>query len=72
LEADFVLADAGYNSKQNIKAVVGIAAKPVIADNPRRKGKSRKIEPSELLKAKRYLVEQFNGHFKANVLRIVG
>jgi len=69
LEADFVLADAGYDSKQNIKAVVGIAAKPVIADNPRRKGKSRKIEPSGLLKAKRYLVEQFNGHFKANVLK---
>lgn len=69
LEADFVLADAGYDSKQNIKAVLDMAAKPVIADNPRRKGKSCKVGHSELLVAKRYLVEQFNGHLKANVLR---
>ena len=32
LEADFVLADAGYDSKQNTKAVLDIAAKPVIAE----------------------------------------
>jgi transposase len=69
LEADFVLADAGYNSKQNTNAVLDIAAIPVIADNPRRKGRSRKNEPSGLLVAKRYLVEQFNGHIKANVLK---
>jgi hypothetical protein len=69
LEADFVLADAGYNSKQNTKAVLDIAAKPVIADNPRRKGRGCKVEHNELLVAKRYLVEQFNGHLKANVLR---
>jgi hypothetical protein len=50
LEADYVLADAGYCSKRNVKAVRDIDAIPVIADNPRKKGKSRKIEPSELLR----------------------
>jgi hypothetical protein len=67
LEADYVLADAGYCSKRNIKAVRDMGAVPVIADNPRKKGKSRKIEPSELLRKKRYVVEQFNGHLKGNV-----
>src|SRR5208283_2024825 len=60
LEADYVLADAGYCSKRNIKAVRDIGAVPLIADNPRKKGKSRKIKCSELLKAKRYVIEQFN------------
>ncbi len=41
---------------------------PVIADNPRKKGKRCKIEPSELLRKQRYVVEQFNGHVKENVL----
>ena len=41
---------------------------PLIADNPRKKGKSRKIKCSELLNAKRYVIEQFNGHVKDNVL----
>lgn len=68
LEADYVLADAGYCSKRNIEAVKDIGAVAFIADNPRKKGKSRKIAPSELLKRKRYVVEQFNGHLKANVL----
>jgi hypothetical protein len=45
-----------------------MGAVPVIADNPRKKGKRRKIEPSELLRRKRYVVEQFNDHIKANVL----
>jgi transposase len=68
LEADYVLADAGYCSKRNIKAVIDMGAVPVIADNPRKKGKSRKIKPSELLRKKRYVIEQFNGHVKENVL----
>ena len=68
LEADYVLADAAYSSKRNFIAVRDIAAVPVIADNPRKKGKSRKIEPSELLRKKRYVIEQFNGHLKDNVL----
>jgi hypothetical protein len=68
LEADYVLADAGYCSKKNILAVQDIGAVPVIADNPRKKGIGRKIKASLLLRKKRYVVEQFNGHVKANVL----
>jgi len=62
------LADAGYDSKRNIKAVKAMGAEPVIASNPR-KGKRRRIKHSVLLKTKRYVVEQFNGHIKANVLK---
>jgi transposase len=68
LEADYVLADAGYDSKANASAVRAIDAEPVIASNPRR-GKCKKIKYSKLLKSRRYVVEQFNGHLKANVLR---
>ena len=57
-----------YCSKRNFKAVRAIGAEPVIADNPRKKGKSRKIESDVLLKTKRYVIEQFNGHMKDNVL----
>ncbi len=67
LEADYVLADAAYYSKTNFRAVEAIDAEPVIACNPRR-GKRKKIKYSELLKTKRYVVEQFNGHVKDNVL----
>jgi hypothetical protein len=63
-----VLADAGYCSKRNIKAVRDMGAVPLIADNLRKKGKGRKIESSELLRKKRYVIEQFNGHVKGNVL----
>jgi len=68
LEADFVLADAGYDSKRNIRAVEAMGAEPVIASNPRR-GRRRMIRHGGLLRAKRYLVEQFNGHVKDNVLK---
>jgi hypothetical protein len=68
LEADYVLADGAYCSKRNFKAVEAIDAKPIIADNPRKKGKARKIEADVLLKTKRYVVEQFNGLVKENVL----
>lgn len=68
LEADYVLADAGYDSKTNKGAARGIEAEPVIASNPRR-GKRKKIKHAELLKTKRYVVEQFNGHLKENVLK---
>jgi IS5 family transposase len=68
LEAEYVLADAGYDSKRNIKTIEAMGAKPVIASDPRR-GKRRKIKHSELLRAKRYVVEQFNGHVKDNVLK---
>jgi len=68
LEADYVLADAGYDSKSNYSAVKDIDAQLVIASNPRR-GKRKKIKYAELLKTRRYVVEQFNGHIKANVLK---
>jgi IS5 family transposase len=68
LEADYVLADAGYDSKTNDKAVRAIDAEPVIASNSRR-GKRKKIKHAPLLKTRRYVVEQFNGHIKANVLK---
>jgi IS5 family transposase len=68
LEADYVLADAGYDSKANSAAAKAIDAEPVIAPNSRR-GKRRKIKHAKLLKTKRYVVEQFNGHLKANVLK---
>ncbi len=70
LEADYVLADAGYDSESNIKSVKAIGAIPVIAVNPRN-GRRRRLVPehAELLKAKRYLVEQFNGLVKNDVLK---
>ncbi len=68
LEAEYVLADAGYDSKTNKRAAKGIEAEPVIAPNPRR-GKRKRIKHARLLETKRYVVEQFNGHLKANVLR---
>jgi len=67
LEADYVLADAAYYSKRNFRAIEAIDAEPVIACNPRR-GKRKKIKHGRLLKTKRYVIEQFNGHVKGNVL----
>jgi len=67
LEAEYVLGDAAYDSKKNKIAVESIGAVPVFACNPRR-GQRRRVEHGELLRAKRYVVEQFNGHIKDNVL----
>ncbi len=67
LEADYVLADAAYYCKRNFRAVEAINAEPVIACNPRR-GKRKRVKYSWLLKTKRYVIEQFNGHVKDNVL----
>jgi len=69
LEADYVLADAGYHSLKNIQAVKDIGAIPVIAVNPRRKGKKGKVSNAQFFGGRRYPVEQFNGHCKHNVLR---
>lgn len=69
LEAEYVLADAAYHSKNNIEAVKAMGAEPVIAPNQRRSGKKPRIEHRSLLKAKRYLVEQFNGLIKNHVLK---
>ena len=69
LEAQYVLADAGYHSLQNIKAVKDMGAMPIIAVNPRRQGKQCKVPNSMFFRGKRYPVEQFNCHAKHNVLR---
>jgi hypothetical protein len=69
LEAQYVLADAGYHSLKNIKAVEAIGAVPIIAINPRRKGKESKVSNAEFFRGKRYPVEQFNSHAKHNLLK---
>jgi hypothetical protein len=69
LEADFVLADAGYHSLKNLEAVKNMGAVPVIAVNPRRQGKEGKMSNAVFFGGRRWPVEQFNGHCKANVLR---
>jgi transposase len=69
LEAKYVLADAGYDSKRNIQAVKEMGAEPFIAVNPRRKGKQGKTPNSAFFRGMRYPVEQFNGHAKNNVLK---
>jgi hypothetical protein len=69
LEADYVLADAGYHSLKNIQAVKDMGAVPIIAVNPRRKGKDGKVSNSVFFGGRRWPVEQFNGHCKLNVLR---
>ena len=67
LEAEYVVADAAYDSAANRRAVRAIGAKPVIAQNPRR-GLRRKPKHRKLLN-KRYLVEQLNGLVKSHVLK---
>ena len=62
LEAEYVLADAGYHSLENIKAVKAMGAVPIIAVNPRRKGKAGKVSNAEFFGGRRYPVEQFNSH----------
>jgi transposase len=67
LEAEYVVADAAYDSKLNRSAVKAMGAKPVITLNPRR-SKRRKPKHRNLFR-KRYLVEQFNGLIKNHVLK---
>ena len=69
LEAEYVLADAGYHSKVNLKAVKDMPAQPFIAVNPRRKGKQSKPPNSEFFRGRRYPIEQFNSHSKHNILK---
>ena len=69
LEAKYVLADAGYDSKRNIQAVKELPAEPFIALNPRRKGKQGKTPNAAFFRGMRYPVEQFNGHAKDNILK---
>jgi IS5 family transposase len=69
LETPFVVADAGYDTLDNTEAVKAIGATPIIATNPRRKGKAGKVSNEEFFGGMRYPVEQLNGHIKDNVLR---
>ena len=69
LEADYVLADAGYDSLENIEAVKALGAVPVIAVNPRRKGKQSKVSNAVFFGGRRWPVEQLNDHCKRNVLK---
>jgi transposase len=69
LEAEYVLADAGYDSKGNIEGVKAMGAEPVIAPNPRRGAEKRRLEHGGLLKTKRYIVEQFTGLIKNHILK---
>jgi len=69
LEADYVLADAGYHSLKNLQAVKDMGAVPIIAVNPRRQGKAGKVSNAVFFGGRRWPVEQLNGHCKHNVLR---
>ena len=61
------MADAGYDSESN-KVARAMGAIPVIAVTPRN-GRRRRLRHAGLLRAKRYLVEQFNGMVKNDVLK---
>jgi IS5 family transposase len=69
LEAEYVVADAGYHSLQNLRAVKDMGAVPIIAVNPRRKGKKGKVTNAEFFRGRRYPAEQFNSHSKHNILK---
>ena len=69
LEAEYVLADAGYDSRRNVALVKAMGAQPVIARNPRKQRRRGTPLLPKLLRENRYLVEQFNGHIKDNVLK---
>jgi IS5 family transposase len=69
IEADYVLADAGYHSLMNLQAVKDMGAVSIIAINPRRQGKESKTSNAEFFGSRRWPVKQLNGHCKHNVLR---
>ena len=67
LRPSMVVADAGYDSKENREAVRKAGAKAIIARNPRRKGK-RGVRRC-FNRGRQYLVEQFNSLVKDQILR---
>jgi hypothetical protein len=69
IKTQYVLADAGYHSLENLKVVKESGAVPLIAVNPRRQGREGKVSNAVFFGGRRWPVEQFNGHCKANVLR---
>jgi len=67
LRPERVVADAGYDSKENREAVKKAGATAVIAWNPRRKGKSGVRRCFN--RGRQYLVEQFNSLVKCQILK---
>ncbi|MCJ7613744.1 transposase [Candidatus Bathyarchaeota archaeon] len=67
LTPERVVADAGYDSRENREAVKKAGATASIARNPRRKGKGG--VRSRLKGGCQYLVEQFNSLIKDQILR---
>ena len=66
VKSEYILGDAGYDAESNREAINALDAVPVIAINPRntKHKKPRKCRHKELLKRKRYIVEQFNALLK--------
>lgn len=69
LKANYVLADAGIDRKENLNSQNHQRQAPIAA-NPRRKDKTKtKPRQKKLLRAKRYRAKQFNSHIKVNLLK---
>jgi len=66
LTPSLVVADAGYDSKENRESVREAGAEPVIAENSRRKGRGKS---NLLFRGKQYLVEQFHDLSKNQILQ---
>jgi len=66
VKSEYILGDKGYDAKSNRDAAKAIGAVPVIAVNPRntKHKKPRECKHKEILKRKRYIVEQFNALLK--------
>lgn len=65
VKAEKVLGDSGYDSNENREHCRKNGSEPLIARNPRNTGK--KLKTPELLKKKRYLIEQFNSILKESL-----
>ena len=67
LTPERVVADAGYDSRENREAVKKAGATAVLECNPRRKGKSGVRR--RFSRGSQYLVEQFNSLIKDQILK---
>lgn len=66
VQCEFLLGDAGYDSRENRDKVDRVGGIPVIDKNPRNSGE--KYKRPWLLKKLRYLIEQFNSLLKVEIL----
>lgn len=69
LAAEYVAADAAYDSKENRGATRCIGAKAALAVNPRKAKKPRRTRHKRILKRFRYLVEQLFSILKGPLLK---